>query len=103
MGLHPSNPNQYYMANNQSSTQGNIIPVARKRGQNGNYPPTSKQMNYMGSMSGQLREGDFTKSPAMNTGGKMSNSSLQGGLNRASMPRHEPMNSSGARTTTNWM
>ena len=57
----------------------------------------------MGSMSGQLRDGDFTKSPSMNTGGKMSNSSLQGGPNRASMPRGDGMNGSGARTTTNWM
>ena len=60
-------------------------------------------MNYMGSMSGQLKDGDFTKSPSMNTGAKMSNSSLQGGLNRASMPRTDPLNAVGARTTTNWM
>ena len=52
MGINPGNPNQYYMVNTQSqSTQGNIIPVAKKRGANSNYPPT-KQMNYMGSMSG---------------------------------------------------
>ena len=45
---------------------------------------------------------DFHKSPSLNTGGKMSNSSLQNsaGYNRASMPRPPQ---EGARTTSNWM
>ena len=94
------------MINTKSSTQGNIIPVARKRGHNTNHPHGAKQMNYMNSGNGtaSLQEGELTKSPALNAGAKMSNSSLQGGLNRTSMPREKgQLNTQGARTTTGWM
>ena len=91
-----------------------MIPMQRKKGASSNYTqgaPQTKHMGYTNSMSGQLQEkggvldqNSFVKSPLLNTGKKMSNTSLQRGYNRSSAPRVDQLNNAaGARTTTNWM
>ena len=84
--------NQYY--NNVLQQNSNNIPVSttqKKKGANSSYvhggggggpPPRGNMSSYVGSMSGSLQDNvkvdplSFQKSPMLNTGKKMSNTSL---------------------------
>jgi len=94
----------------------------KKKGASSNYihggPPIRGNMSgYVGSMSGSLQDNvkadqalSFQKSPMLNTGKKMSNTSLQRGYNRSSAPQGNILSSKGNgipnpahRTAANWM
>ena len=90
------------MINNNGQNKSNMVPLngVKKKGANSNYvnsmgPITGgKQMSYAGSVSGSLQDKQaleqhsYQKSPMLNTGKKMSGTSLQGQrtYNRSSAP-----------------
>ena len=109
---------QYYMINsNGTQKQGAMtnVPVStKKKSSSSNYTGQGmsnnhKQMNYAGSLSGSLQHNkdglvdsqSYNKSPMLNTGKKMSNTSLQRGYNRSNGPQGNQ--NTQARTAANWM